>query len=157
MPDKTVFTVTSPEITAEVVAAYSKINGFSSLPHIKGERSIFSIKMGMKGGVACLCGAATVSLLNAALEKVFAFDEPYDVMSYGYENIVFPSPNIQGGSVIFTFTVVSTKNTSFPLKKIRKSLPMSNISFACEGFNTRTQRSVIRLVWHLGYIAIADI
>ncbi|MEY2664867.1 MAG: hypothetical protein RIT04_675 [Candidatus Parcubacteria bacterium] len=140
-----------------MVARFAESCGFSSMAHIKGEPSIFSIKMGIEGGVACLCGAATISLLNAALEKVFLFGEPYDVISYGYDNIEFPTPNIAGGSVEFTFTVLSTKSAAFPLKRIKKSLPMSNISFVCHGTNTLTGKKVIQLIWHLGYIATSEI
>lgn len=113
--------------------------------------------MGLDTGVACLCGAATMCLLNAALEHVFTFDEPYDVISYGYDDIVFPAPNVAGGAVEFSFTVVSTEASLFPLKPLKKTLPMSKITFQCTGMNTRTQKQVIRLVWHLAYIATSDI
>ena len=144
-------------ITPELVAQFPPLCGFASMPHIKGVTSVFSLKLGIDGGVACLCGAATINLLNAALESVFTVDEPWDVLSYGYDKIEFPTPNIAGGSVNFTFKVLSTEATVFPIKKLKMKLPMSNISFECIGVNTRTQKEVIRAIWNLGYIATSEI
>ncbi len=150
------FDIQGAKITHELVQQFAQTCGFASVPHVRGDTSVFSLALGVEGG-ACLHGVATLCLLNSALEKVFALEDEYDVISYSYQNVIFQSPNIQGGLMSFKFTVLTIEKARLPILRLKKTVPVIKVTFGCEAFNSRFGKRVAKLEWALGYLKMSDV
>jgi hypothetical protein len=150
------YNIEGQTITSKLVREFAKYCGFEFVPHVRGTRSVMSIGLGLQQG-ACLHGAATLCLINAALEKVFVFEEEYDVISFGYGQIRFEAPNIEGGRMVFRFTVKEIESRRLPIPELKKSIDFIKVMFYCEAFNSQIGSRVVKLDWSLGYLKQADV
>ena len=159
LPVGTRFETSGPVVTRDLIRSASDLCGFAKAPHIVGERSLLSLSLGLDEG-ACLCGAGTLCLMNAALERAIAIDEQYDVLSFK-QDAVFTAPNLEGGEMSFSFVVIEAKRSVFPPRSTGKKVPMSRIVLECEAWNSRVGRilgkPVLKATWTLGYVAMAHV
>lgn len=156
IPQGSIFLASSPIITKALIKTSAALCGFGNAPHVAGDVSALSLTLGNQG-ISCLCGSATICLMNAALEQAIVVDEPYDVLSFGYDNIIFESPAIEGGSILFTMIPASIDTWRFPIKRLKTSVPAIKVTLLCEGTHSITNKRVIKTTWRLCYMAMSDI